>query len=225
MPHVCSPQPRSNHVTDEQEKQPTSRSRILKQARAEFAQFGFEGARVDRIAERADVNKAMLYYHFGSKEDLYLQSIKAVFDEVGPRLSRLINWDDSVASVFRAVAITHAELAMNNREIIPIMLRELANPDSFVLKAMSAAVRENGIPRKILQLLQAAQERGEIRPLDPRVIASSFVSMSFGFFLLAPLLKEFLSLPDEQQFGRDRIEPMISLVLDGLRPRPPDEIP
>ena len=48
-----------------------SPDRILAAAAAEFAERGFGGARVDRIARRARVNKAMLYYHFRSKRELY----------------------------------------------------------------------------------------------------------------------------------------------------------
>jgi AcrR family transcriptional regulator len=47
-----------------------SPDRILAAAALEFAERGFAGARVDRIARRANVNKAMLYYHFMSKDRL-----------------------------------------------------------------------------------------------------------------------------------------------------------
>jgi len=46
--------------------------KILKAALVEFAEYGLAGARVDRISKRAGVNKAMLYYHFSSKDNLYL---------------------------------------------------------------------------------------------------------------------------------------------------------
>lgn len=54
-----------------------TRARILDAARAEFAQYGIAGARVDRIAEHARANKAQLYAYFGSKEKLF----DTVFDE------------------------------------------------------------------------------------------------------------------------------------------------
>ena len=55
-----------------------SPDRILAAAAAlEFAARGFAGARVDRIARRARVNKAMLYYHFGSKQRLYRALLRA----------------------------------------------------------------------------------------------------------------------------------------------------
>ena len=49
-----------------------TREAILAAATHEFAQHGLAGARVDRIAERAGINKRMLYYYFGQKESLFL---------------------------------------------------------------------------------------------------------------------------------------------------------
>lgn len=48
-----------------------TKCRILIAARAEFAQFGLAGARVDRIAEVGQVNKRSIYVHFGPKEELF----------------------------------------------------------------------------------------------------------------------------------------------------------
>lgn len=56
-----------------------TRARILTAATSEFAQHGFGGARVDRIARRAEANKRMLYYYFGSKEALFLAVLEASY--------------------------------------------------------------------------------------------------------------------------------------------------
>ena len=48
-----------------------SRQRILAAARKEFAQYGLGGARVDRIATQAGINKRMLYHYFGNKDALF----------------------------------------------------------------------------------------------------------------------------------------------------------
>ena len=48
-----------------------TRERILAAALREFSAKGFAGARVDRIAQRARVNKRMLYHYFGNKESLF----------------------------------------------------------------------------------------------------------------------------------------------------------
>jgi AcrR family transcriptional regulator len=53
-----------------------SRERILDAAFAEFAAHGFAGARVDRIAKRAALNKRMLYHYFGDKEGLFREVLR-----------------------------------------------------------------------------------------------------------------------------------------------------
>jgi len=55
-----------------------SRAAILQAAVREFACEGIAGARTDAIARSAKVNKALLYYYFKDKEDLY----GAVLDQV-----------------------------------------------------------------------------------------------------------------------------------------------
>jgi AcrR family transcriptional regulator len=54
----------------------STEEKIMASALSEFAEYGYEGARVDRIAERAGVNKAMIYYHYKGKESLYEKIIR-----------------------------------------------------------------------------------------------------------------------------------------------------
>ncbi len=59
----------------------TSRGAILESATEVFMEVGFSGARVDEIARRAKANKAMIYYHFGSKQGLYKAVLFAALRE------------------------------------------------------------------------------------------------------------------------------------------------
>src|ERR1051325_2903361 len=80
--------PRSRRVTPDQ---------ILDAAAHEFAERGFAGARVDRIARRARVNKAMLYYHFKSKERLYRTLLRQMFALAAERLTAIVDADRAPA--------------------------------------------------------------------------------------------------------------------------------
>ena len=63
-----------------------SPDRILAAAALEFAERGYAGARVDRIARRARVNKAMSDYHFASKQGLYRALLRSTFAQIAARL-------------------------------------------------------------------------------------------------------------------------------------------
>ena len=58
------------------------RARILHAARCEFARYGLAGARVDRIALASGANKRMLYYYFGSKDELFLAVLEATYEHI-----------------------------------------------------------------------------------------------------------------------------------------------
>ena len=55
-----------------------TRARILDAALQEFSALGMAGARMDQIAAAAGVNKALLYYHFDSKENLYIAALEMI---------------------------------------------------------------------------------------------------------------------------------------------------
>jgi AcrR family transcriptional regulator len=59
-----------------------TRARILEAATSEFAHHGYGGARVDRIAARAGANKRMLYYYFGSKDELFLAVLEEAYAHI-----------------------------------------------------------------------------------------------------------------------------------------------
>ena len=62
-----------------------SHAAIFRAAADEFSERGFEAGGVDRIAARARVNKAMLYYHFGSKRALYVEVLRDMFRAVSEK--------------------------------------------------------------------------------------------------------------------------------------------
>jgi AcrR family transcriptional regulator len=63
-----------------QTRKASLRDRIFQQALKEFSKNGYAGARVDRIAKRARVNKQLIYYYFESKENLFRVVIESVWE-------------------------------------------------------------------------------------------------------------------------------------------------
>src|SRR3984885_13373469 len=59
-----------------------TRAEILQVAADEIAEHGFAGARVDRIAAQMRTTKRMIYYYFGSKEELYVAVLERVYGDI-----------------------------------------------------------------------------------------------------------------------------------------------
>ena len=69
-------------ISGANERSADTRARILEAALSEFALHGLAGARTERIATAAGVNKALLYYHFDSKEKLYVAALEMIASKV-----------------------------------------------------------------------------------------------------------------------------------------------
>jgi AcrR family transcriptional regulator len=59
-----------------------NRARIVRAAIDEFAARGFKGASMDAIAARTDTTRALINYHFGGKEQIYLAVLEHVYAEI-----------------------------------------------------------------------------------------------------------------------------------------------
>ena len=104
-----------------------TRQRILAAASDEFGAHGFAAATIDRIARRARVNKAMIYYHFPNKRALYTCIIQDVFTPITDRL-RAVMAEDAPADrkldhLIEAIVASIDESTL----FLPIFLREIAD--------------------------------------------------------------------------------------------------
>src|SRR3546814_4792067 len=66
-----------------------TRAPILHAATEEFADKGYDGARVDEIAKQSDVNKNSLYHYFGSKEQLFVAVLERAYTTLRERQADL----------------------------------------------------------------------------------------------------------------------------------------
>ena len=84
-----SKKPESNNST---------KDKILQAAEQIFAENGYDGARIDVIAKKAGINKAMLYYYFGSKDNILKEIIEINISKFGEEQENRFNASDLINS-------------------------------------------------------------------------------------------------------------------------------
>src|SRR5213080_1741676 len=106
-------------VPERQHDAERTRGEILEVATSEFAAQGFAGARVDEIAARTRTTKRMIYYYFGSKEQLYIAALERAYATIRS-LERTIDVDHlgPVAAVRQL-----AEVTFDHHEAHPDFIR------------------------------------------------------------------------------------------------------
>ena len=87
-----------------------SQSTILAAARDEFAEHGLGGARMDRIAERAGLNKRLIYYYFEDKEQLFQAVLEQAYLQIREEERKLNLLDLKPADARAPAGRIHLEL-------------------------------------------------------------------------------------------------------------------
>jgi AcrR family transcriptional regulator len=214
MKHKMKQRPESQPTED----QPT-RDKIVAAALQEFAEHGQEGARVDRIAASAGVNKAMIYYHFHSKDNLYIEVVTSFFQNMVRQVRGAVLETTDLREALQIMARRHVEAFLEAGPIRPIILRELADPHPEVLAAIAEVFTSTGLPQKVMTLMQQGMHDGRYRPIDLRQALASFISMSLGYFMIAPIQNAALGIEDRAAFAKERQTVIVDLFLNGLKVR------
>lgn len=197
----------------------STRERLLEAARAEFSVHGFEGARVDRIARRAGVNKAMIYYHFRSKSELYEAVIEGFLGQLSGFLEHVFEEEDDLEGFLTAVAGYYVRFFEASQQFAPIVLREIAAGGDRIRGLFMRTLTDAGVVDRIRELFDAEARAGRLRDVEVPHAFVSFVGMNLFYLLFAPILNPIWEIQDETDFRRSRPEAVVDLFLNGIRTR------
>jgi AcrR family transcriptional regulator len=180
-----------------------TRRRILLAAADEFASGGLFGARVDQIARRAETNERMLYYYFGSKEQLFTAVLEHAFSAL-TEAERVLDLD-GVAPVEAVTRLAH--FVWDYYRDHPELLRLLNNENLHEARYMQKSTRIREMMSPIVTMLGGVLTRGQKAGLfrtdvDP---LRFYVTLSgLGYYIvsnrhtLAATLGRDFSTPDER---------------------------
>lgn len=161
-----------------------SQAAILRAARDEFTEHGFAGGRVDRIAVRAGVNKRLIYYYFGNKDELFLSVLEHTYADIRQAEQSLhLDALEPVEALRTLVSFTW-HYFLDHPEFLSLLASENLSRASHLKQ--SGKIREMHSP--LVQLLDRLLERGQAQGLfrsgiDPVQLYISIASL--GFFYLA----------------------------------------
>lgn len=164
---------------------PDSRARLLAAAAQEFAARGFDGAKVDRIAARARVNKAMLYYHFHNKAALYREILRDVFGAAAAAVEAVREAGGTPEAQVRAFIVAVADAAAARPHFPSIWLREMAEGGRHLDDSIIAQLRR--VLRTLTAILENGRRAGAFRAIHPVIAQMGIVAPLLFFSASAPL--------------------------------------
>jgi TetR/AcrR family transcriptional regulator len=199
------------------------RQHILHVAAEVFASSGFAGARVDDIARRARINKAMLYYYVGDKRALYTAVLLETIDHALARIDEALGAAGSAEERLRVIITSVAHAAQENPHFGPLMLRELASGGHAIPDAVIRRMAR--LFRTVAETLAAGEHASQFRNVDPVMTHMSIMGSVLVLTAGAPIrrrIRDVVGGPKASFVDRsaaDIATHVSDLVLEGLQKR------
>ncbi|MBP8156628.1 MAG: TetR/AcrR family transcriptional regulator [Leadbetterella sp.] len=193
----------------------TTEEKIITAAEEVFIEHGFDGARMQLIADKAEINKAMLHYYFRSKEMLFEkifeEKVKNAFPQMGEQMKNIDSFTERVCFF-----IEQYYGMLVKYPYLPLFVISTFNKKEnkkFVQKMPFGFIKEF-----FFESFFQDTQSGKIREVNPFQFAVSIMGMCVFPFLARPAMKELIGINDEQfqmlmQQRIDELKNYVRLIL------------
>ena len=190
---------------------------VLEAAIAVFAERGPQAATVDEISRKAGLNKRMLYHYFGSKQRLYQEALRCVYDE-------FLSLDISLASMLLPVEELVETLVRQYHGFLhkhPSFVR-LISYENLSYGRTARELKLSGQKAPMITALRLALEKGRAekrfrKGVDVPELLVSILALCFFYFSNEHTMRQFVSEVGMTKSALNRrIDHVVDLVLHGI---------
>ncbi len=197
-------------------KSQSTEERILEAAKTIFHHKGFEGARMQEIADEAGINKALLHYYFRTKENLFDAVFEAAFREIFAKLFMTVDADIPLEKKLKNLISEYIGFLQKNSYIPGFILAEMnQNPEKIINIFKSSPVS----PSMLLERMKRSMYDGKLEEKDVRELFINILSLCIFPVVARPMLQNIFDFSDEQydQFIERRKKTLPELIMNTIK--------
>lgn len=198
-------------------KDKNTEEQILSAAKNIFQSKGMNGARMQEIADKAGINKAMLHYYYRSKQLLFEAVFKNAFSLLAPQLNVILNDGSSIEEKIKKFTANYITFIIKHPYLPSFIIQELNRNPDFILK-----LKENiGFPNLDKFKIQVAQEikEGIIKPISATQLFINIMALNIFPFVAKPLIMAFTDTDDTtyKQLMEDRKIEVSNFIINSIK--------
>jgi AcrR family transcriptional regulator len=159
-----------------------SQSTILAAARDEFAEYGLGGARVDRIAERAGLNKRLIYYYFQDKESLFQAVLEQAYRDIREAEQQLNLLELRPADALRRLVEFTWSYYQDHPEFLTLLNSANLHKGRHLQESRRARELNWPLIEMLGQILERGRQEGSFRGgVDPMQLYISIAALAYFY--------------------------------------------
>jgi len=195
----------------------TTEEQIIKAAREVFVRKGFEGTKMQEIANEAGINKALLHYYFRSKEKLFEQIFFEAFQQLIPALTKKLDEGTDLERFIRFFVPFYMEFLQQNPHLPQFIIHELSqNPERI-----KSLVATQGIPLDAIDtMIQKAVSEKKIHQITTQSLIINIVSLIVFPIVARPMIEGVVfnqNAEAYQSFMLKRSDEVVETILRSIK--------
>ena len=198
-----------------------ARAGILRVADRLFAERGLDGAKTEAIAAAAGVNKALLFYHFNSKDALFRAIMQDYLEDFHRRATAILSDRAPARDVLLRYLSMHFDFIAARPHYPALFLRLVMTDAKLASLFTQTYLRPRA--RQFAALIRRGVREGSFRPVNSTHTAISLVALIVFYFSSAPMVKGIAQIdPFDPAHLRRRKREVLDFVRFGLFRNPED---
>ncbi|MCK5029530.1 MAG: TetR/AcrR family transcriptional regulator [Bacteroidales bacterium] len=183
-------------------QQKDTEGKILDAAKEVFQQKGMTGARMQEIADKAGINKALLHYYYRTKEKLFEKVFNIAFSIFIPRMQKIMLSEKPVLAKIEYFIENYVDLLTKHPYIPGFVINELnRNPQILVnIFEKNIHIKENKLFEKFDTQIQAEVQKGIIKPIDTRNLMTNVIALCVFPIVARPIIQGIMFDNDKKQY-------------------------
>jgi AcrR family transcriptional regulator len=207
----------------EPEQDSSTEEKIFDAAQKVFIEKGFNGTRMEGIAQEAGINKSLLHYYYRTKEKLFAAIFAKVADLFIPRIITFIESDAPLFEKIEHFVDTYMDLIMKNPCIPNFIISEInRNPQQIGnMLAEATGILKHNVYENFSKTIEAEIKKGTIKPIKPEQLVVNMIGLCIFPFVARPILQTILFKSDKKlydEFIQSRKKEVTSFVINSIKP-------
>jgi len=158
-------------------KSQITEEKILEAATEVFQTKGMDGARMQEIAEKASINKAMLHYYYRGKEKLFQAVFNRTIKMIIPKMIKIISSDEPLFTKIRNFTDNYISFILDHPYIPLFIVNELEKHPDILGKIIDTNI-DREVRTKLTNQIEELVKEGVINPINPEQLLLNVLSMS-----------------------------------------------
>ncbi|WP_339624741.1 TetR/AcrR family transcriptional regulator [uncultured Winogradskyella sp.] len=190
---------------------------ILNAAKQIFQTKGMDGTRMQEIADKAGINKALLHYYYRSKHLLFEAVFKNAFSLLAPQLSAVLNDDSSIENKIKNFTSNYVSFIIKHPYLPNFIIQELNRNPEFILK-----LKENedfpNLEKFKIQLTNDISD-GVIKPISAEQLFINILALNIFPFVAKPLIMAFTNTDNKSynQLMENRKTEVSNFIINSIK--------